>query len=177
MAAISCRSSLTAAGARPSRCRNRAIRCVPPAARVGSRRMRVLVTGASGFIGRVLCEKLLHRGHEVGALVRRPGSEPPGTRARTGELSDGQTLREALLSERPDCVIHLAAEIASQRSERKVREVNVAGTERLLGACTALAGGDPATGPRFVFASTVVTGEAGGSLLTEEGPLPVQTPY
>ena len=73
--------------------------------------------------------------------------------------------------------MHLAAEIASQRSERKVREVNVDGTGRLLEACLALAGGEPSAGPRFVFSSTVVTGDAHGALLTEETPLPVQTPY
>jgi nucleoside-diphosphate-sugar epimerase len=74
-------------------------------------------------------------------------------------------------------VIHLAAEIASQRSERKLREVNVAGTRRLIDACLALAGPDQSAGPRFVFASTVVTGDAHGALLTEEQPLPVHTPY
>jgi nucleoside-diphosphate-sugar epimerase len=139
--------------------------------------LRTLVTGASGFIGGVLCEKLQHRGHEVDALVRRPGSQPEGTRALAGDLTDGQRLTETLAGERPDCVIHLAAEIASQRRERKVREVNVAGTRRLLDACLALAGSDPTAGPRLVFASTVVTGDAHGALLTEEAPLPVQTPY
>jgi nucleoside-diphosphate-sugar epimerase len=139
--------------------------------------MRVLVTGASGFIGGVLCEKLVHGGHEVLALVRRPGSEPEGTRAVAGDLGDGPRLAEALASERPDCVVHLAAEIASQRSERKLREVNVAGTQRLLDACLALAGPGSAGGPRIVFCSTVVTGDAGGALLTEEGALPVKTPY
>jgi nucleoside-diphosphate-sugar epimerase len=58
-----------------------------------------------------------------------------------------------------------------------VREVNVRGLERLLDACLALAAGDPAAGPRFVFASTVVTGDAHGALLTEETALPVETPY
>ena len=76
-------------------------------------------------------------------------------------------------------MVHLAAEIASQRDAKKVREVNVAGTERLLDACRAL--GDPAAGgadgPRFVFSSTVVTGDAHGELLTEDAPLPVETPY
>ena len=79
--------------------------------------------------------------------MRRPGSEPAGTRARAGDLGDSRRLEEALVGERPDCVIHLAAEIASRRSERKVREVNVAGTERLLRACTALAGGDRRRAP------------------------------
>jgi nucleoside-diphosphate-sugar epimerase len=134
--------------------------------------MRVLVTGASGFIGGVLCEKLLHRGHDVAALVRRPGSEPRGTRPIAGDLSEADGLQPIVSNEPPECVIHLAAEIASQRSERKVREVNVVGTQRLLEACLSLA--QP---PRIVFSSTVVTGDAGGAVLTEDEPLPVQTPY
>jgi nucleoside-diphosphate-sugar epimerase len=139
--------------------------------------MRILVTGASGFIGRTLCERLRAQGHDVAALVRREGSQPPATRPVHGDLGDGEGLARALAGERPECVVHLAAEIASQRSERKLREVNVAGTARLLDACTALGDGDPASGPRFVFASTVVTGDARGALLTEDTPLPVQTPY
>jgi nucleoside-diphosphate-sugar epimerase len=139
--------------------------------------MRILVTGASGFIGAVLCSQLLERGHKVGALVRRPGSAPLGTRGLTGDLGDSPALTRILAGERPDCVIHLAAEIASQRSERKIREVNVQGTARLLDACLALAGSTPAAGPRIVFSSTVVTGDARGALLTEDTPLPVETPY
>jgi nucleoside-diphosphate-sugar epimerase len=139
--------------------------------------MRIFVTGASGFIGSALCAQLLDRGHDVCALVRRPGSEPPGTRAVAGELSDGARLSESLAAERPDCVIHLAAEIASQRSAEKIHAVNVEGTSRLIDACLALAGPDPTSGPRFVFASTVVTGDAHGALLTEDTPLPVETPY
>jgi nucleoside-diphosphate-sugar epimerase len=139
--------------------------------------MRMFVTGASGFIGRAVCARLLDGGHEVSALVRRRDSQPPGTRAFMGDLSDGGPLSETLASARPECVIHLAAEIASQRSEQKIREVNVRGTARLLDACLASTAGEIASGPRVVFASTVVTGDAGGALLTEETLLPVQTPY
>ncbi len=139
--------------------------------------MSTLVTGASGFIGEALCAELLARGHEVTALVRRPGSEPTGTRAAAGDLSDGRRLSEILAAERPDSVVHLAAEIASQRSERKLREVNIAGTRRLLDACVAGARGEAASGPRVVFCSTVVTGDAHGELLSEDRPLPVRTPY
>jgi nucleoside-diphosphate-sugar epimerase len=134
--------------------------------------VRILVTGASGFIGGALCSRLTEQGHEVSALVRRAGSEPPGTRQVLGHLGEDGGLAAALASVAPECVFHLAAEIASQRSEAKVREVNVAGTRRLLDACLALD-----TGPRVVFSSTVVTGEANGELLTEERPLPVHTPY
>ncbi len=138
--------------------------------------MRVLVTGASGFIGGVVCRRLLAEGHDVSALVRRPGSEPAGTQPVAGDLAGGE-MTAALEAAAPQCVVHLAAEIASQRSAAKVRAVNVDGTRRLLEACLALAGDDPARGPRVIFSSTVVTGEAGGRLLTEEEPLPVQTPY
>jgi nucleoside-diphosphate-sugar epimerase len=109
--------------------------------------------------------------------VRREGSQPAGTRPLSGDLGDGARLRELVCDERPQGVVHLAAEIASQRSERKLREVNVRGTASLLDACTALAGAERSAGPRFVFASTVVTGDAQGALLSEEEPLPVQTPY
>ncbi|HXP28769.1 MAG TPA: NAD(P)-dependent oxidoreductase [Solirubrobacteraceae bacterium] len=139
--------------------------------------MRILVTGASGFVGRALCEQLVQRDHDVAALVRRDGSHPPATRPIAGDLGDATRLAALLDAERPDCVVHLAAEIASQRSERKLREVNVAGTARLLDACLAQAGGEPASSPRFVFASTVVTGDAHGALLSEDRPLPVETPY
>jgi nucleoside-diphosphate-sugar epimerase len=140
--------------------------------------MRTFVTGASGFIGRTLCARLLEGGHEVSALVRRPGSEPPGTSGVVGDMIDGSSLSEIVAAESPDCVLHLAAEIASQRNERKIAAVNIEGTARLLDACMGLAGsGRSAGGPRIVFASTVVTGDAQGALLTEDTPLPVQTPY
>jgi nucleoside-diphosphate-sugar epimerase len=142
--------------------------------------VRILVTGASGFIGGVRAGELRGRGHEVLALVRRPGSEPPGTQPVAGDLGDGEGLRAALVQTRPDAVVHLAAEIASQRDSRRVQDVNVGGTERLLAACLACAGAagvQPADGPRVVFSSTVVTGEAHGALLTEQDPLPVATPY
>jgi nucleoside-diphosphate-sugar epimerase len=102
--------------------------------------------------------------------VRRAGSEPPGTAAVIADLRDGEALERALSEAHPECVVHLAAEIASQRDARKVNEVNVEGMRRLLAACAGAR-------PRFVFASTVVTGDARGSLLTEEQPLPVATPY
>jgi len=134
--------------------------------------VRFLVTGASGFVGRSVCDELTGRGHEVLALVRRPGSAPPATSEVLGDLGDAASLPGAVESAAAECVIHLAAEIASQRDARKVYEVNVEGTRRLVAACIAAP-----LKPRFVFVSTVVTGEAGGALLDEHTELPVQTAY
>jgi nucleoside-diphosphate-sugar epimerase len=133
--------------------------------------VKALVSGASGFVGRAVCTELLERGHDVAALVRRPGSEPSGCSAVRGDLADASALAGAVEGMRPDCVIHLAAEIASQRDASKIAEVNVEGTRRLLAAC---AGGGR---PRFVLASTVVTGDAGGAQLEEGSPLTVETAY
>jgi len=133
--------------------------------------MRALVTGASGFIGGVVCAQMIARGDEVTALVRRPGSAPPGTASVTGDLADTASLHAAAAQARPDCVVHLAAEIASQRDGARLLAANVEGTRNLLDACVA------AGTPRFVFTSTVVTGDAAGRVLTEQEPLPVQTPY
>jgi uncharacterized protein YbjT (DUF2867 family) len=55
--------------------------------------MKILVTGASGFVGRAVCSELDRREHEVVALVRRPGSEPAGTRAQIGDLTDAASLQ------------------------------------------------------------------------------------
>ena len=133
--------------------------------------MKVLVTGASGFLGRAVCGELLRRGHEVSALVRRPGSEPDGCAPFAGDITDRDSLPAALEQAAPECVVHLAAEIASQRDAEKVARVNVKGTANLIEAC-ALAGK-----PRFVLASTVVTGDARGEELRERSELPVETAY
>lgn len=135
------------------------------------RPVRVLVTGASGFVGRFTTAELLGRGHEVLALVRRPGSEPAGARPVHGDLLDAGSLSSALGDAAPECVVHLAAEIGTQRDAARLERVNVEGMANFIGACQA------SGGAKVVFCSTVVTGNAGGRVLDEATPLPVQTPY
>jgi len=105
------------------------------------------------------------------ALVRRPGSEPAGTTPVVGNLKAPIHLADSLKRHRPACVLHLAAETAAQRDREKIQEVNVDGTRELIDAAQA------AKVKRFVFASTVVTGDAHGRVLREEDLLPVQTAY
>jgi nucleoside-diphosphate-sugar epimerase len=132
----------------------------------------VLVTGASGFLGGAVCAELVARGQAVDALCRRPGSAPTGTRAIPGDLTDAATLTRAVAESAPEAIVHLAAEIATQRDADRIQDVNVEGTRRLIDA--ALAAENRA---KLVFTSTVVTGQANGALLDESSTLPVETAY
>ena len=57
--------------------------------------MRVLLTGASGYLGARVAARVPERGHAVTGIVRRPGSTPPGVVEAEGRLAD-----HALLAER-----------------------------------------------------------------------------
>jgi nucleoside-diphosphate-sugar epimerase len=113
---------------------------------------RVLVTGATGFLGAHVAQALLGQGLAVRALTR-PSSPPApkGTEsAPVGALNDSAGLQRAL--EGVTSVIHLAAYVHRRRvphDEAAYREVNVDGTVALLDAGVAAGIRD------FVFASTV----------------------
>jgi nucleoside-diphosphate-sugar epimerase len=120
---------------------------------------RILVTGAGGFVGAVLCEVLTQSGYAVRAAVRRPGSTPNCVAERivTGDLAEDVRWSEALNG--VDSVIHLAARAhvlggAPESSDLYMR-TNALGTLNL--ARQAAAAGIR----RFVFLSSVkVNGEA-----------------
>src|SRR5918999_4031923 len=59
--------------------------------------MRILVTGATGNVGRHLVAQLHEAGHKVRALTRNPAKAelPPGVEAVAGDLRDTSTLEDA----------------------------------------------------------------------------------
>ena len=70
--------------------------------------MRILVTGAAGTIGRVVCPGLVDRGHEVVGLDRVP--EPEGFEGawHTGDCADADAVFAAFDAQPLDGVVHLA---------------------------------------------------------------------
>jgi nucleoside-diphosphate-sugar epimerase len=98
---------------------------------------RVLVTGASGFVGRHLCDELIRRGHTVRAALRRPDATPVN-RLETcivGELSPGTDWTRSL--EGVDHVVHLAAKahvLDQRRDDGEYFRINAATTEGLARA-------------------------------------------
>jgi nucleoside-diphosphate-sugar epimerase len=66
---------------------------------------RVLLTGASGFLGRPTVDALAHAGHEVHAVARTPGMETPGVAWHAVDLLAGC---DVVYEVEPEIVLHLA---------------------------------------------------------------------
>jgi nucleoside-diphosphate-sugar epimerase len=103
---------------------------------------RVLVTGASGFIGSNLGRRLVAEGHDVHVILRSQHSpwrliDAQGLSVHQADLSDGESVIRAVQEIRPDWIFHLAAHGAysSQSSLPEMIEANLLGTVNLVQAC------------------------------------------
>ena len=94
--------------------------------------MKVLVTGATGFVGPAVANAIVDAGHEVRVLERKPGSWSKARircqEAVQGDMTDPQSLRTAAAGR--DVVVHLVA-IRQGRPEA-FEQVMVEGTRSLI---------------------------------------------
>ncbi|MFM9912804.1 MAG: UDP-glucose 4-epimerase family protein [Methylophilaceae bacterium] len=140
--------------------------------------MKVLVTGASGFVGRALCAKLLISGHQVVAAQRTAANTSTaiewvvtGDLGDPGDLGENKVWQQALRN--VDVVIHLSARVHvmhehAEDSLKEFRCVNVAGTEHLARLCARN------SVKRFIYLSSIkVNGEAtSADIKFSEGDVP-----
>jgi len=102
--------------------------------------MKVLVTGAGGFIGTWLVRALNREGAQVTTLVRRPPpwrAEMPQVRVREADIRDAAGIADILQEERPQWIFHLAAlSLVGPCWERpwEACDINILGTVHLLEA-------------------------------------------
>lgn len=133
---------------------------------------KVLVSGASGFIGYHLTKLLVDRGSEVTCLVRRTSDvdriKRLGVDLVYGDVTDPASLREAVVGK--SVVYHLAGLLKAFRREDLFR-VNEEGVRNMAAACAELA--DP---PVFVIGSSLAAAgpaRKGGLRTEEDAPKPV----
>ena len=97
--------------------------------------MTVMVTGATGFLGRRVVQALLDKGKDVRVLVRTPGSEAMFDQDRVdvhyGAVTDPASLRAAFYD--LDEVVHLVA-VIQERGGATFYRINVEGTKNVLEA-------------------------------------------
>lgn len=119
--------------------------------------MKVLVTGGTGFVGRVVVQSLVSVGHDVRLALRRAAPAQPCDSLLVGDLGPSTDWRIAL--EGVDAVVHLAARVHVMHDHadaaEEFRRTNTEGTLRLARAAA------DAGVRRFVFVSTIkVNGES-----------------
>src|SRR5437868_1316508 len=153
--------------------------------------MNILVTGAAGYIGSVVTERLVENGHSVTALdnLRHGHREAVHERARflAGDLLDREWLGAEVMKGGYDAVVHLAAEALIDESVRdpgRFFRVNVtgglnlldamadAGVRRLVFSSTAAVYGEPAALPIREDAEKRPVNAYGESKLAFERALP-----
>lgn len=123
--------------------------------------MRVLVTGASGMLGRGVATVLRDRGEDVVTLQRRP-SGIPGVRDVAGSLTDPAAVARATRG--AQAVVHLAAKVSMAGREEEFRAVNVGGTATLLAAARAAGVGRfvQVSSPSVAHLGTAIVGAGAG---------------
>ena len=139
---------------------------------------RVLLTGASGFVGHHLARELAGRGAEVHGLGFESAAPAlPLAGWHTAELRDAASLTAALAAARPGHIVHLAGQSSAARSFEDPEgtfALNALGTWNLLRAVREAA---PAARTLIVGTSEVYGPQPEGTRVREDAPFRPVSPY
>lgn len=100
--------------------------------------MKVLVTGASGMLGRHVAQNLVGLGHEV-ATFQRSKANIPGAKDINGSITNLAEVKKAVKDH--EAVIHLAAKVSISGPEAEFKKINIEGTKNIITAMRNNGGG------------------------------------
>ena len=89
----------------------------------------VLVTGATGFIGTRLVERLVKDQFNVTSLIRKGKQSHPNSKSIVSDLTDSNL---SIPLETTDCVVHLASHTPLEKNKKILEKVNLDGTKNLF---------------------------------------------
>jgi GDP-4-dehydro-6-deoxy-D-mannose reductase len=140
---------------------------------------RVLVTGASGFVGSHLVPRLAAGGTQVFALGTEaaPALESHLAGTFIADLRDEAAIRDAVAAARPDAIVHLAALSSAGKSFAEpalTQDVNAKGTGNVLAAARDAA---PVARILVVSSSEVYGPQPEGTRIREDTPFHPVSPY
>jgi len=101
--------------------------------------MKILITGATGFIGKRASERLVEEGYDLictGRSLEKLTALKDKVKLVYLDIEDSEAVGGLIDQERPDMVFHCAASVKNKNLE-KLRRTNVDGTRNVLGACLA----------------------------------------
>ncbi len=135
--------------------------------------MKILVTGANGFVGSSLCRRLVSAGHQVMGMVRATSDltllQGVPVEFVSGSLSDRESLKAATVNQ--DLVFHVAAAVTDWGSLGYFRKINVDGTRNVIEAAISN------QVPRFLYVSSVAVASFSDQKNMDEDAPQLPTPY
>ena len=143
--------------------------------------MRVLITGASGFVGRHLIAALAALPDAPQIVAGTYGEEVPGllnARAVPLDVTDAERTLAVIQTEQPTHVMHLAGISVISQADRDVRRTWDVNTQGTLNVALAIKGGAPACRLIFCSSAQVYGGSfRSGKPLAEDAPLDPENFY
>ncbi len=98
--------------------------------------MKILITGASGFIGQRTVKNFLNRGHHINVLIRNPEHKTlfgPSVKVVQGDITNPDMVQKA--AEETEIIIHMAAMSTLWTNQNQLYyKINVGGTKNVLDA-------------------------------------------